>query len=301
MRKPLPYFPISFPLSRAAWKQLELRDLIGQIPGGEKNPRLYLARLLADRANTDPARQAAGAPWISAGRLITFGLLQDILRYLISNYCTRERPGSLENALAWTRRKRGPMVVDQTVETFVHLFSPQEVHLGLQGEQDYLSGTTFDRPNRIVCVPEAMLLSIASTNPALRSFFFFFDDSDLRKRSLYVDFIAGLEDYFATQPSVRNINLNLFEALRAPQKACPDSLEGQLEYILRSWGELLPESLKRELLIARGMLREETLQRGPVGGGKAEVLSFPKPGARRFPHYPEPSGSAPTWTGCPTW
>ena len=56
---------------------------------------------------------------------------------------------------------------------------------------------------------------------------------------------------------------------------------------------MLPEPLRKRMLVARGILREETLSRGPVGGGPAPVLTFPKSEGRRTPSYPEPERFSP--------
>jgi glycosidase len=74
--------------------------------------------------------------------------------------------------------------------------------------------------------------------------------------------------------------------LRAPMLACPDSLEGQLEYIRIHWASLLPKDLLEWLLLAEGIMKEEARMRGN-GPGPARVLSF-RPDDSMDMGYPEP-------------
>ncbi len=56
----------------------------------------------------------------------------------------------------------------------------------------------------------------------------------------------------------------------APMEASPDDLEGQLAYMIERWIGLLPGWLKDRLLMAQGVLREETQMRGG-GPGPPQV------------------------------
>ena len=69
----------------------------------------------------------------------------------------------------------------------------------------------------------------------------------------------------------------LFEALRAPQRECPEDLLGQLEVAVVRWGDLLPEELRLGLLKARDLVSEEETHRDG-GPGPAPVLHFDEPG-----------------------
>jgi hypothetical protein len=72
---------------------------------------------------------------------------------------------------------------------------------------------------------------------------------------------------------------SLYDALRAPMLASPDSLTGQLDYIRERWAPYLGDELKR-ILLAVDVLREEDL---------AIWMRFNPPGPDQFRH------GAPTW------
>ncbi|HEV2619216.1 MAG TPA: alpha-amylase family glycosyl hydrolase, partial [Acidobacteriaceae bacterium] len=86
-------------------------------------------------------------------------------------------------------------------------------------------------------------------------------------------------DYFATRPPVSAEVGSLFEALRAPALASPDSLTGQLDFIREHWTPYLGEDIKR-ILLAIDVLREEDL---------AIWMRFHPPGPDQYRH------GAPTW------
>jgi glycosidase len=82
------------------------------------------------------------------------------------------------------------------------------------------------------------------------------------------------------------LDAKLFEVLRAPIQSSPDSLEGQLEYILERWGRWLPAHLRDRLLRARDLLREEEKLRHHVVS-HSEVLRFDPWTLAGFGDYPE--------------
>ncbi len=61
--------------------------------------------------------------------------------------------------------------------------------------------------------------------------------------------------------------------LREPAEACPDSISGQLAYVLQAWPEYVPEGLRMSVLRATDVLAEEQTARFS-GPGEPEVLHF---------------------------
>ena len=215
MRKKSSWFPFSFQLSRHAWNRFDVPGILQRVPSDETNPEYFAIRLLAESLNQHPERRAANLPWISAGKLITFGLIQDTLRFLIDQYCKEQNPGSLETALDWTCNKQGTKVVDETLKSFVRLYPHQSILQGLVTDEAFLADMTPEgKANRLESIPELILLSLASTNPALQHCRDLFDDSELKRVSKYLELIAGLDDYYATLPPMQGHWQNTFPCFK---------------------------------------------------------------------------------------
>ncbi len=103
-----------------------------------------------------------------------------------------------------------------------------------------------------------MMLWLANANPAFRKFEELFDDTPLANTSAYRQLTAALRDYFETRPKFGPENQNLFDMLRAPALASPDSLEGQLAFIRDKWVSILGDFVRR-LMTALDVLKEEEI------------------------------------------
>ena len=161
---------------------------------------------------------------------------------------------------------------------FTDAFPPTIVYRREQTLQEYLAGETESLPHRQVAMEEMLLLSIANANPALEPYLEFFDDSVLHS-SPYPDAIRLLRDFFNNQPPLGDSarpSDTLYEALLAPSKASPYSLEGQLQFLLDRWAAVLGPDLRDRLLRAMDLVREEIIRRTGPGDftGSAPVPSY---------------------------
>ncbi len=244
---------------------------------------LYAIRVLAERIN-DVQKEMP----VSGGQLVALSLIIDILRYFMDRYCFEEFPGSLNEGLEWVGSSHGPEIADRPIPAFVDHFPPWSVETQqITGEEFLLGKTSRGDSNRLLVIRELVLLSMILENPAAKPFQVLFDDTDLRKQVPYEDLIEALELYFDSLPDSLELGMPLFEALRTPARTHPNSLQGQLDFILEKWAAHLPEFLRTRLVISRDLLREETKPRG-FGGGPAPVLTFGHPlGAKGdiFPEY----------------
>ncbi|MDQ1255786.1 MAG: hypothetical protein QG656_380, partial [Candidatus Hydrogenedentes bacterium] len=279
---PHPYYVFDFPLSRKAWDTFDIGAFVA--PGARKGG-IQAARLLADSMN----RSNAAAQPVSAGQLLAMGLLEDALRYIVDEYCGRHFPASMPEAIEHVRVRAGEVAATKPITAFLRLFPPLTVFREEETESNYLDGVTAGQPNRQILAEELALLALAVENPALKPFHTLFGDAALRRAAPYVEFVACLDAFFATQPPMPLWDGTLFELLRAPMRACPDSIEGQLEFIKLHWGQFLPPELFERLLLTFDIIHEETQMRG-LGPGPSQVLEF-GPGAYHGPdvYYPEPA------------
>ena len=111
-------------------------------------------------------------------------------------------------------------------------------------------------------------------NPAFKPFRELFEDKSLKQETIYESVTKTFPDYFSTRPPVAPEIGTLFDALRAPFLASPDSLTGQLDYIREYWSKFVGEDLRR-VLLAIDVLREEDI---------AIWMRFHPPGPDQFRH-----------------
>ena len=120
------------------------------------------------------------------------------------------------------------------------------------------------------------MLWIANSNPAFKPFHQLFADQSLKQQTVYADVTASFPDFFSTRPPMAPEIGSLYDALRAPMLASPDSLIGQLDFIRERWAPFLGDDIKR-ILLAIDVLREEDL---------AIWMRFHPPGPDQFRHGP---------------
>ncbi|MDH4141281.1 MAG: alpha-amylase family glycosyl hydrolase [Chloroflexota bacterium] len=224
-------------------------------------------RRLAARMNAD---RPAGAPGIVAGEIGALGLLHEIAHLLIDRYEATRRPGAMTSALADVRARLGPEA-DRLLDRFAVEFP----------------GRGPDPEPAVERLEELLLIRIANENPAIGPLRELVDDRILADGTRYADAIAGLELSFAGADEPIPGGGSLIELIRAPARAAPTSLIGQLRYVRDHWAGLLGEDLDALLLrldIAIGVLAEEEralhMRFGGGGGGTGEV------------HAPSLSGAA---------
>ncbi|MDR3019818.1 MAG: alpha-amylase, partial [Treponema sp.] len=151
-------------------------------------------------------------------------------------------------------------------------FPPRPVYTSEQSIDEYLKGNVEGESCRAHSIEETLLLSLANLNPAFRPFQFLFDDKDLTNHTVYPNAIEELKAHFKELPPFGPDGMNLWDFLRSPALASPDSLLGQLDYMRKHWGLLISRFMAR-LLLSLDVISEEEK---PVffGPGPSEVLSF---------------------------
>ena len=269
------YFPFGFHLSRRAWQDYEIADIIDKSEISKSVPGIYTVRKLADRYNRRYHQSVHTFVPIHAGQLISLGVIVDILRYVIRLYCHLQNSGVISEGLSQAGVQYGRAIVDRSPPSFINLFPPLEVVGGQMRENQFLKNSNEISSNLEAATAEMILLSLAMANPAFKDFRPLFDDWELQQSSPYQALVNSLEYFFEKQPAFDPLGLPLFECLRAPMQASPSSLDGQLAYIRENWAKFLPQDLLEALLLATDILKEEEMMRG-FGPGPNIALSFGK-------------------------
>lgn len=194
---------------------------------------------------------------VRAGQLNAMGLIDEIYHYVLRIYEETANQGVFERAKSYLIQKLNENNIYNTIKIFTSLFPPLDVYTGRFNIEDYLYSKSAGRPNIEIAIEEIILLYFANTNPAFSQFKELFDDRELRAQTEYQKFIVELENFFRTQKPFGPENQYIFDLLRAPILASPNSLEGQLEYIKTKWRMLLSEKYLTRLLSAGDLIKED--------------------------------------------
>lgn len=272
--------PFEFHISRSARARYQVDTALFTLSGNVILADVRAARLLVHQMNA--ARPRA----LQASQLFVMGLIDELLHYVVALYRRQAAPRVWHDALAWLERSLGKDALDAALLTFAREFPNAAVYRGEIDATEFLNGETAGVPHRAIILEEVLMLWLANENPAFAPFLELFDDTALEQNTAYRTLIASLHDFFDTQPRFGPDNEHLIEMLRAPARASPDSLEGQLEFIRTRWGMLIGEYL-RLIWLGLDALKEEA--RAFFGGaGPARVPEFRR-GARGMydGEYPE--------------
>jgi hypothetical protein len=229
------------------------------------------ARELARKIN---AKAAPGRPerMVKAGELNALGLIDEILHYVAALYREQLRPDVFEQALSSLEGRLGSAKCNELLRNFNSQFPPRQVYAGKASVDDYLKGEDGGESCRALSLEEIMLLALANLNPAFKPFLFLFDDQDLETHTVYPEAVEELKAFFAGLPPFGPDGLNLWDLLRSPALAYPDSLYGQLEFIRKKWGAVLGKYLTR-LLMGLDVMKEEN-KPSFFGPGPAQTLTY---------------------------
>ena len=280
---------MEFHISRAVREATQVDDLLFSTTGNVVFANVAASRKLAEalnRSRKDGARGADADPAgaINAGALFAMGLIDELSHALVALYRKQIDPAVLSEAMRWfaaqvdvDKTKTGKM--DALLLAFTEQFPNVAVFRGDLSAEQWLRGVTDGRPNREAALEELLMLWMANSNPAFKPFHALFEDKGLKQRTVYANVTAAFPGYFSTRPKMAPEIGSLYDALRAPMLASPDSLIGQLDFIRERWAPYLGDELKR-ILLAIDVLREEDL---------AIWMRFNPPGPDQFRH------GAPEW------
>ncbi len=208
--------------------------------------RRFAAQMSAQRAQPVPASD-----------LYAMQLIDEALRLLVKHYAP---PAVMNSAVSHVDESLGAESVVTTQKKFVSEFPPEEVYRGDAQVEEYLRKLT---NGRIKTIEELIYVFTHNTNPAVNPLLELVDDEPLEPTA-YKNLISALETYFdrlaKDSPQAQGGAESLFDILRAPAEASPNSLEGQLQFIIDKWGHLLDEQFVTRIVRGIDFLREEVIR-----------------------------------------
>ena len=209
---------------------------------------------------------------ISAGELYAAGLVQELLRLLVSLYLQETDEAALERAYAHLEETLGDEL-ESTLARYAQDFPARVVYTKKRTVKEYLSGSSKSIPHRQIVFEGLLLLRMANENPAMERFVELFDDEDLAQHTAYKQVIERLETFFEGEPGMGG--KKLLDVLRGPLRTHPTSLEGQLSFLRTQWPALSEgrfSGLMRRLMQTLGTIQEERRERFGGGPGPAHVI-----------------------------
>lgn len=257
-----------FHIKNSSRLKYAIEDSFYSIKGNIVIANPYSARVLAEKINI--VRKAEGrTDLVTAGQVNALGLLHEILHFVINEYEQKENPGVISRGINELKAKFGDDL-DNILLEFIKEFPPLDVYKNKITPEEYLIGAAENKTNKEIILQEIILLSISNSNPASNKLKELYDDNDLSKRSKYKELVKETEKFFNKEVPLKAENLPLFSFLRRPILNSPDSLENQLDYILKFWGIYISGKLGEKILTGKDLILEDAkLYIGHWGGEKA--------------------------------
>ncbi|NBC96757.1 MAG: alpha-amylase, partial [Deinococcus-Thermus bacterium] len=223
------------------------------------------------------AREAGRFPEaaVSGAEIVAAGVLDEAVHLMLDAYRRERAPDWTARLDASLRERLGDEPVRAARRAFVSAFPPREAMEGRTDVDAWLAGTVDGLPAGEVALEERIAVRLANENPALERFRELVDDRRLGEED--AAWAEAMERRLAEMPGLPGQpgDDDLWSLLRAPMRASPTSLEGQLSYVRKHWGSRLGahfEGLLGQLTRSLDLLRELRAG-GPAGPpGPAPVL-----------------------------
>jgi glycosidase len=211
---------------------------------------------------------------VPASDIYAMQLIDEAMRTLVQYFAP---PALMSSAVSYVDQNVGPEPVASTQEKFISEFPPQDVYRGELKPQEYLERLRASSPGRngqAKTIEELLFIYLHNANPAVNPLVELVDDEPLEPTA-YKNLIQALDTFFSQiakdQPELKGQSESLFELLRAPAEASPYSLEGQLQFIIERWGNLLGERFVTRLLRAIDFVREDVIREHGHGDFPSDV------------------------------
>ena len=277
--KPLQNISINeFHINRAIREQCKFNEELFASSGNVIFANLAGVRTFTMRLNEYLKQQ--GMPAVFAGQINAMGLLDEIFHYVCMYFRRELNLHAFAELLQSLDKEYGAEAIDRLLLEFSAEFPPTAVFKGETAIEEYMgqsaldAGTKVMRPNREATFEELMLLMLSNENPALKQYYFLFDDTKLKANPIFKKVRRSTEAFFKKQPKIGRFAHRFIEFLKEPVVASPDSLKGQLDYIRVHWADILGDWLLRILAGLDMISEEEKAAWQPMIGGPGPMPSI---------------------------
>lgn len=176
---------------------------------------------------------------LKPGDVFTVGIIDEILHYVCSLYKRDVKASVFQELLFHLYERIGLDSIEKMFDVFVEEFPPSTVYSGKVSKEEYLQSPKRRVQRRALLLEELLILWVDNMNPAFSFLNDVMTDESLRRNTCYLQAIKEMKNFFDGQEVFGPKGQNLVEMLRSPAVHEPNSLEGQLRYIIENWGYLL--------------------------------------------------------------
>ncbi len=191
---------------------------------------------------------------VYTGEMKVSSLLQNVYSHIITKYGEEIGFDPCAKAAGFLEKQYRSGFLDSFASSFIKAFPPKEL-----------------LPVSEI-IHESIVLYVANENPANKKLKIFFDKNYLEPAGVFDRVSQELEGFFKELPAFGPEKQNILAFLKTPGQLSPDSLNGQIEYILHKWKHLLPEDLILNILIGRDILKEEQMSRKTAIGAPPPLV-----------------------------
>lgn len=259
-------------ISKKARDKYDFDESLFSLTGDAIFSNLHAVRTFSEKINSKRNVVEVPEKAVSAGEINGMGLIHEILHMVIKQYFQQEGQAIADEAFTELKNNFGEEELNKTIQTFVEEFPPPPVYKNEMSAEDYIEQAQGDDDARHLILEEMALLWLANANPAFSNYIELFDDQKLDHRTKYQKIIKNLRDFFDGKPKFGPKKENLIDMLQSPAKEVPHSIDGQLEWIRKNWGDLIGEYFYK-ILMGLDLIKEETKMRG-LGPGPALKHKF---------------------------
>ncbi|MFX0123986.1 MAG: alpha-amylase family glycosyl hydrolase [Candidatus Hodarchaeota archaeon] len=235
-------------------------------------PTLHNARIFVQKINQK--RDLINFPELAArgSEINGIALESEIFRYLFDEYQKQNNIDLAEEIPKWLQDEIDPEELNKTLRLMLEEFPPPSIYNNEIDIDNYLEDKTDGIPNEFITISCMINLWLSNVNPAFSGNLELFDDSDLEKKTKYLQIIEKVQEFFENQPPFGPDNQNFLEMLRSLALNVPHSIKGQLEYINEKWGSFI-SPFRFRILLALDFFKEEEKMRG-LGPGEAQIYEY---------------------------
>ena len=264
---------LEFHIARASRDRYNCRNHLVTIRDEEIKPNMRDIRLLADKINKRRIDEKREGKPLYGSYLYAAGLLDAIFHFLIARYSKEMAPGILGELEEFLEDKYGEEELQKLYTLFSGSFPALAVYRGEISSEEYLATDSSGIPNSRLILEELIILWLGNINPAFTPLIELVDDEILEKSTSYLSVMETVDLFFKEKPTFGPESEHLIDMLRAPALKSPDSLMGQIDFILKRWKKLLGK-LSDTILKGIDFIKEEEKAREGFTPGETYVVEF---------------------------
>lgn len=212
----------------------------------------------------------------SSAEISAIGSLGQAVRQMILYYQKNQNPALLQDLRSFTKGLLYPDRYRTLLVNMLSSFPPESFYLDSNQAKLFLS----DRPDvqsyQLELILGLFLVGLVDENPAFTLDRSLFRNMTLSTSDEFQQFFKRIPAFFQSEPRFPKTDNSLLEILRAPWKSSPDSITGQLDYVIQKWKWALDDHLLQSLILSLDIVKEEHRVHGH-GPGSAHVPDFQGP------------------------